>query len=409
MSAKSQSKLSHPPFLGGLTAQDFLDQYWQKQPLFIPNGFPDLIDCISADELAGYALEEQVESRIIIEKANNQWELQHGPFAEADFSQLPQSHWTLLIQALDHYAPEFAELLDQFNFIPQWRIDDIMMSYATTGGSVGPHYDYYDVFLIQISGKRHWKIGQHCNDDSPIIPNLPVRILKTFATQFEKIVKPGDVLYLPPGVAHHGVALDDECITLSVGFRSPSYADIISEYSHAIAAALSGSNRYEDSDLIARTEFDPTHNSLHSGLVTDRDVARVQTKLMELIADPAKLKRWLGEYVSLPKYDNISLMPSDLSIEEMLTLLQQNTPLYRDESSRFVIIQNDSLKNNEILFINGQATTFPQTASQLANLIASKRVFSGQEILHSLTHDDDKQWLHQQIASGVLYFPNDEE
>ncbi|MCF4993909.1 cupin domain-containing protein, partial [Pseudomonas gessardii] len=155
--------------LGGITAREFLRDYWQKKPLLIRQAIPDFESPIDADELAGLALEEEVESRLVIEHGERPWELRRGPFAEDAFSTLPEREWTLLVQAVDQFVPEVAELLEQFRFLPSWRIDDVMISFAAPGGSVGPHFDNYDVFLLQAQGKRNWKIGQMCSSESPLL------------------------------------------------------------------------------------------------------------------------------------------------------------------------------------------------------------------------------------------------
>ncbi len=366
MVSEFMDDLVKPPFLGGLTAAAFLDQYWQKQSLMVANAFPQLVDCIEPNELAGYSLEDSIESRIIIEKASNQWELLHGPFDDATFTSLPNTHWTLLVQAVDHYFQPFASLLDQFNFLPQWRIDDIMMSYATTGGNVGPHYDYYDVFLIQVSGQRCWKTGQFCNDKSPLVSGLPVRILETFDTQSEHVVNPGDVLYIPPGMAHHGVALDDNCITLSVGFRAPSHADILSEYSHFLAEKLPGHQRYHDTDLKPRIE--PHH---HSGMISNNDVKRIKQQMLAHFSDENNIQRWMAEYLSLPKYEHNAPITTEINAQEIPALLNSGASLQRDESSRFVTITQDS---RTLLFINGCQQPTNNAHRNLVHLICSKRV-----------------------------------
>ena len=391
----STQNLSHPDFLGGLSAQEFLNKYWQQQPLLLKNAFPDQINCLCAEELAGFSLEEHIESRIIIEHENNQWQLLTGPFEEDTFEKLPAQKWTLLIQAIDHYVAEFAALLDQFNFIPQWRIDDLMMSYATTGGSVGPHYDYYDVFLIQVSGQRHWQIGQLCDDTTELIADLPMRIVKEFEQHQDHILIPGDVLYLPPGVAHHGTALDDDCITLSVGFRAPSYSEIISDYGHYLAARLSGNQRFIDGKLIARNE---SHN--HSGLITDNDIDNLHSQITKTLADKEALKEWFALYLSESKYSDPELMESDLGIETFQDLLANNECFQRDESSRFVLTQTD---NKWTLWINGTAETIPQEIGALGNYICSRRVLEG-DTLATLANTDPKiQWLYDLLCKGFIY------
>ena len=206
---------------GQISAADFLSNYWQKQPLLIKQALPGFISPISADELAGLSLEEVFESRLITGAIkDNRWSLESGPFSEQVFAQLPEHDWTLLVQGVDRFIPEVYELVQHFDFIPRWRFDDVMISYATTGGSVGPHFDYYDVFLLQGSGKRRWQLShQNCTLDN-YLKDTPLRIMDKFKVEMELEVEPGDVLYIPPKVAHHGVSLSDDCTTLSFGYRS---------------------------------------------------------------------------------------------------------------------------------------------------------------------------------------------
>ncbi|HIM95235.1 MAG TPA: cupin domain-containing protein [Gammaproteobacteria bacterium] len=212
---------------GEISEQEFLAEYWQKKPLLIKQALPNFISPIAADELAGLSLEEEFESRLITGSIhNNQWSLTNGPFTEDTFSQLSDQDWTLLVQGVDRFVDEVHNLIQQFDFIPRWRFDDVMISYAAKGGSVGPHFDYYDVFLLQGSGKRRWHISsKHCELDN-YIDDMPLRIMNTFEAEHVWDVEPGDVLYVPPKVAHHGVSLDDECTTLSFGYRAYSTQEI---------------------------------------------------------------------------------------------------------------------------------------------------------------------------------------
>ncbi|MCG8316544.1 MAG: cupin domain-containing protein [Pseudomonadales bacterium] len=393
------AKLSHPRFLGGMSAQEFLDNFWQQKPLLLHNAFPEQIHCISAEELAGFSLEESIESRIIIEQENNEWQLLNGPFNEDTFEQLPKQRWTLLIQAIDHYVSEFAELLDQFNFIPQWRIDDLMMSYATIGGSVGPHYDYYDVFLIQVSGQRRWQVGQLCDDATALLPNLPMRILKQFEQAQDHVLSPGDVLYLPPGVAHHGIALDNDCITLSVGFRAPSYSEILGEFSHYLAAKLSGDQRYQDRKLSARDR-----TQVHSGLITDNDVNNLHAQLAATLADKESLKEWLAHFLSLPKYEDTETLASDMDRETFKEHLTNSHRFQRDESSRFIVTQSNGAT---IFWINGTPQTVVAENVALVNYLSSRRVLDGQ-VLAELTDSEDKlEWLYNLLQNGYIYTTED--
>ena len=210
--------------LNQLTPSEFLAEYWQKKPLLIRQAIPNFQGLLTPNELAGLACEEEAQSRIV-QNIDDTWHLTHGPFDEDTLTSLPEKDWTLLVQYVNHHLPEVAELLSQFNFIPHARLDDLMISYAPTGGSVGPHIDSYDVFLLQGSGKRRWKIN--AQPDLTLVEDVPLRILKQFTAEQEWVLAPGDMLYLPPNIAHHGVSEDDDCMTYSIGFRVPKTQELI--------------------------------------------------------------------------------------------------------------------------------------------------------------------------------------
>jgi 50S ribosomal protein L16 3-hydroxylase len=189
--------------LNNFDVETFLQEYWQQKPLLIRNAFADWANPLEPDELAGLACEPEVESRLVV-GAQGSWAVEHGPLAEARFAALGQEPSTLLVQAVDHHVPEVAALLAPFRFIPNWRIDDVMVSYATDGGGVGPHFDQYDVFLIQGHGQRRWRVGQLCDDNSPLLPHDELRLLADFQATDEWLLEPGDILYVPPRIAHDG-------------------------------------------------------------------------------------------------------------------------------------------------------------------------------------------------------------
>jgi 50S ribosomal protein L16 3-hydroxylase len=235
--------------INNLDIDDFLKNYWQKKPFLIRAAFPDYQPPISAEELAGLACEDFVESRIILENfANKKWHLENGPFAESRFPELPESHWTLLIQGLNKIFPELDDLLHQFNFIPSWRVDDLMASYAAPQGSVGPHVDQYDVFLLQASGRRKWMISEESVKENNFETDIPLKIIKNFKAESEWILEAGDMLYLPANVAHYGIAMED-CMTFSIGFRAPSHAELLSAYVDDHITELNENLRYQDPDL----------------------------------------------------------------------------------------------------------------------------------------------------------------
>jgi len=279
------------------SVESFLADYWQKRPLFIKNPWADWRNPLAPDELAGLACEEEIESRLIIKTRDN-WKVEHGPFAESRFGKLGKKQWTLLVQAVDHHVPDVAALINPFRFIPGWRIDDVMVSYATDGGGVGPHFDQYDVFLIQGLGKRRWQVGPRADSATPLMPHNDLRLLADFQATDDWICEAGDILYVPPGFAHHGVAVGDDCMTYSIGFRAPSRSDLITHYCDHLLDGMQDDDRYTD-------DFgtDPA-TGRNPGEISAPEIARLHEMLMNAMADRATFARWFGEYNSTKKYSD---------------------------------------------------------------------------------------------------------
>ncbi|WFM70240.1 cupin domain-containing protein [Halomonas sp. CKK8] len=318
------------PMLGGLTAAEFLRDIWQQKPLLIRGAFPDFQCPLDPNELAGLACEEGVEARLVEEHGvQGPWQVHHGPFDEATFARLPERDWTLLVQAVDHYVPEVAELLEAFDFLPRWRLDDIMISYAPPGGSVGPHVDQYDVFLLQGSGQRRWQLGGQVDDDAPILDGIDLRILERFevAPGDDWVLEPGDMLYLPPAWAHHGVSQSDDCLTLSVGFRAPSADEAITSFADYLGEQLPASRRYADAGMVPPQ--DPTE-------LDDAAVARMRRLILETLDDPAQLAQWFGRVMTQPKYvDQLVPTETPTEVEALVAALQEGEELVRSPGSRF--------------------------------------------------------------------------
>lgn len=275
---------SETSLLGDMTSSDFLSQYWQREPLLIRNALANFTPPISGDELAGLSLEAEVESRLIQQPNGEQtWHLQSGPFHESTFSTLPDSNWTLLVQAVDLWVPEAAALLAQFDFIPAWRRDDLMVSFAAPGGNVGPHFDCYDVFLLQAEGQRHWHIGQRCDATTPLVDNADLRILKDFQQQQSWLLEPGDMLYIPPGVAHWGVA-ETAGMTYSIGFRAPRLADLLDEIVLQLmedsAFYTDPSGHLEKSEELTPAVIQHARELLHLALASDQLVGDALARLV---------------------------------------------------------------------------------------------------------------------------------
>ena len=264
-----------------LSEQAFLSQYWQKKPLLIKAGFKDFQDPLDANELAGLAMEDSIESRIITNH-NQQWQSHQGPFD--DFEILTDQHSTLLVQAVDHWHPEAAQLLEPFRFIPNWRIDDLMISYSTPGGGVGPHLDQYDVFIIQGEGKRHWRVGLPDPTLKQFAQNKTLLQVEAFSAVIDCILEPGDILYIPPGCPHEGYAVEN-ALNYSVGFRAPNQQDLLSSFADHIIDTESGQKRYTDHTLALRDS---------KGELTQSEVDKVKTLMQALIENDSLFKNWLG-------------------------------------------------------------------------------------------------------------------
>lgn len=346
--------------LGNMPLDTFLAEYWQKKPLLIRNGLVNPIPPLSAEELAGLACEQDIESRLIInDQDNDSWELIHGPLNDGAFASLPSSHWTLLVQAVDHWVPQAAQLLEQFNFIPRWRIDDLMMSYASDGGGVGPHFDYYDVFLLQTNGSRRWEVGGNYNDQAAFKENLPVKILKDFTPTESWLLEPGDILYVPPGVGHNGIAQGDGCMTCSVGYRAPSHCDILREYTDYIGEQLPESLRYQDPDL---------NYQANTGEISQQSINQLHEILNQYIEDKDAIRHWFGRYITAPKYSGDQQIEQKFSQDQLIQHLESGGVIQRNESSRFAY---QIIDNEHHLYVDGEFIETENNDNGLIEILCS--------------------------------------
>lgn len=383
--------------LGERTAETFLRDYWQKRPLLIRGALPDF-DCpISPDELAGLACEEEVESRLVLEHAGpGPWSVEHGPIEETRFGELPETHWTLLVQECNRYVPELAKLLEQFSFIPRWRVDDIMASYAPAQGSVGPHTDQYDVFLIQALGTRRWQISEGPVDAGNQLPDLDLCIMRDFRPSEEWIVRPGDMLYLPPGVAHYGVALED-CITLSVGFRAPSHAELLSGFADHVAARLDAAQRYTDPDLqLQKSPAEISPAALH----------QVREILRGMLADDKAINYWFGEFITEAKHSQqLANDPhcEETSTRQFLQDFAQAGELFRNDELRFAFMDED---NGASLFIDGQAFPLNNELAFVAPLLCGQPSVNYSQLETALQQSDFAELLTSLYNQNHVYFEN---
>lgn len=284
--------------LGAISAEVFLADYWQQKPLLLRAAWPDFDPNLEPEELAGLALEPTIDSRLVIENKPteadhpSEWTLREPPFTEQDFTSLPQRNWSLLVNDIDKHLPDFREILAAFSFLPSWRIDDLMISYAAPGGSVGPHTDDYDVFLIQAYGQRHWHISQQPVSPDNYLPNTDLRIMKNFEAEDDWVLNPGDILYLPPGIAHHGIAVD-RCMTYSVGFRAPTNLALLDQFI----------DHCYDNEVKPTRFADPKRSIANSPTdITQSDIDSLHDLLASALSLPDdEFQTWLGKTLSLPK------------------------------------------------------------------------------------------------------------
>ncbi len=378
--------------LGETSTDEFLSQYWQKKPLLVRNAFPGLQSPLSAEELAGLACEEHVNARIVLQQQDDkQWQVEFGPFDESRFSQLPETGWSLLVSDVDRHLPETQSLLKPFRFIPDWRIDDLMISYAPTGGSVGAHTDAYDVFLIQLSGQRLWKISENFTNET--LNDTDLCILKSFTAEQEWVLNPGDMLYLPPNVAHHGIARQDDsgtnqhCMTASVGFRAPSLKTMTSDYVHFIN---------EHSDSTARYRDRNPQVSAHHAEITEATVKHFIEELKQgLTLDKEHVKRWLGQYCSDNKaFEDFANEPGDIDFDELKEIAEQ-TGLSQSPYSNFLFSKSGS---GALLFVDGDSF---EVSHAFAALLCQENEINWQQ-LNSIMTSGDKDILLALFNDGSI-------
>ncbi|MGV3556408.1 MAG: JmjC domain-containing protein [Croceibacterium sp.] len=340
----------------------FLRDHWQKKPLLIRNPWDGWRNPLEPDELAGLACEDSVESRLIMQDAGR-WNLEQGPLDESRFGQLGGRPWTLLVQSVDHHVPAVAALLEAFRFIPDWRIDDVMVSYADDGGGVGAHYDQYDVFLLQGLGRRRWQLGGSCDEQTELLPHDDLRLLADFEPLDEWILEPGDMLYVPPGVAHNGIAVGDQCMTYSIGFRAPSRSELIAGWSEHLLAELGDDERYTDSDLAVQR---------NPGEIGSGALDRLHAMTAAALGDRDAFARWFGQFTTAPKNPDIDWRPEQpLEAAEAARLLLAGIPLLRNPASRISFARTEPLS----LFVDGECYQCTGETAAFAELLCDQRRF----------------------------------
>lgn len=381
--------------LGELTVGEFLADYWQQKPVCIRKGIAFQEALIAADELAGLALEPEVESRLIENRGDlKDWQVIHGPLTEDDFNKERDCPWTLLVQGVDCFVPEVHDFLAKFRFLPSWRVDDLMISYATKGAGVGAHYDRYDVFLIQGEGQRQWQIGQTCNENSALMAHDHLSLLADFELSEEFILNPGDMLYIPPLLAHKGVAMSDVCVTYSVGFRSPSHGDVLTTFADERSMDISADLRIKDHGFAA-----------NSGEISAADVEG----LMQLMRDqitPENVAQWFGKHSTEAKYPGLDMAEEAMDLAELDSIINDAYGVLRvSEGVRLAYTwQGDG---GLTLFVQGDALPCPPDATAFVEAIANQWLIAVDELAPLVKKDAAKAMLLILHNQGYLYFADE--
>lgn len=363
------------PLLGGLTAQQFLSEYWQKKPLLVRGALPGFTGLLCRDEMLSLACRDDVESRFVSQAGG--WTIGHGPFSLSALRRKTKP-WTVLVQGLNHLLPTADELMRRFRFIPYARLDDLMVSYATDGGGVGPHFDSYDVFLLQGMGQRRWRIGNQ--KDQTLIEGLPLRILKDFRPVHDWVLEPGDLLYLPPEWAHDGIAVG-ECMTYSVGFRAQPAQELAEQFLAFLQDRVKLPDRYRDPDLVRQK---------HPGEIGAPMIDQVTELLTGIRWDRNVVKDFLGCQLTEPKHHVFFDPPEKpMSMKRFLAALRRGVRL--DLRSQLLFAGNR-------FYINGEPAHVP-TADR-----AAIRQFADERSLTAPTlGSDTAELLYDWYCCGFIH------
>jgi 50S ribosomal protein L16 3-hydroxylase len=380
-------------FPEGIDAKVFVRDYWQKKPLFIKHALPGFTDPLTPEELAGLACEEGIASRLIREHGETPWQVRHGPFSEDDFTSLPESHYTFLVQDLNRYIPELSQLLDSFNFLPAWRIDDVMASYAAPHGTVGPHTDQYDVFLIQGLGTRVWQINTQFEDEEKLIPGLDLRILAEFEAEQEFVMQPGDMLYLPPGVQHHGVS-DAPCMTYSVGFRAATQLELLGDYIDQRTLHNCDETRFRDGEIEADT---------HNGEIKPVARQRIRDLIRQIPGSDEELDDWFARFITYTGMRLEKGIPLSTNTDPALfiELCSSHERLFRDTQSRFAYIETE---HGLQLYIDGESAAITAGQAGLVRLLCDQRQYDCEVLRPYLLQADNASLLCSWWENGLVYF-----
>lgn len=367
--------------------QDFLTHHWQKQPLVIKGAFKSFHDPIAADELAGLACEEEVASRIVLTQQDN-WEIIQGPIE--DYAPFGENNWQLLVQAVNHWYPDAEPLVDAFRFIPDWRFDDLMVSYATPGGGVGPHIDNYDVFLLQGEGKRRWKVGPK-GQYAPRGGDTHTALIDDFEPIIDVVLEAGDMLYIPPGFPHRGETIET-ALSYSIGFRAPSQQELFSSIADHLIDTNSGNKHFTSNQ-------EPTS----PGLLSIEQQEGMLALVSEILSQPEHYQTLLGQTLSQNRFElDLCEQGDNYAQVELMEALEDGASLQRIGGLKVIRLEGDK---HARLFINGEIYTFSEDdeLDEELLLLANQFSFEGEQAMNLCQQQAIGQYFVWLLNSGYAY------
>lgn len=370
--------------LGALDIGRFMKRHWQREPLMVRGAFPDFRDPLCVREVLALAGSDEASSRLV-RRSGKKWSLQHGPIARVAFERLPARDWTVLVQDTNHFAARADTLLRCFDFIPHARIDDVMVSYAVPGGGVGAHVDSYDVFLLQGHGRRRWQISRQL--DHSFVPGLPLKVLRSFEPEQEWVLEAGDMLYLPPGVAHHGVA-ETECLTWSIGFRAPTNAEVVQGFLDHLRDELAPPGQYRDPGAAP---------ARHAGEIPPALTAHIAAALRSIRWGDGDAREFAGRFLTEPKSHVFFEPPARPLARAAFARRMERAGIALDPRSRLAF-------SGTIFFINGERAEVPAQARALLRKLADERTLPAPPAAPQGFVDTMHAWYLQ----GFAVFPPEE-
>lgn len=374
---------------GELTPELFLKEYWQKKPLLIKQALPNFQGSIDANELAGLAMEQEIESRIISQDENENWQVAHGPFES--FDQFGESHWTLLVQAVNNWSKDTDALINLFNFIPRWRIDDVMVSFSTPNGGVGAHLDQYDVFILQGEGKRRWQVGAPDASLTELIPHPDLKQVSAFTPIIDEVTEAGDLLYIPPNHPHNGVSIENS-LNFSIGFQAPSKQDLWSGFADRLIDDNLGEQRFGDPTRVVTSA---------SQLLARNDINSIKSFMQSQLQDEVFFNQFIGKYLTQSHHTLELLIPmTPFTDEQVKGFTEDNSIEFVPVSGIKSLIIDDTEQH---LFINGDIFQLTENTIELGNILAQGKALTMEKAKSFMSCLKNNQLLTTVLNKGFWY------